>query len=156
MPTANKIPVPYTLTNTEDLCLWLNTEGRGKSVDLQGRTLRPKGGYEKDVYGLDWHEHPHAHWYLPILPRHTKIINGEIIVSERIALICEGTGIAIENMRFDGVPNLLRYSNLSPQQLRGQSNRAPFSTVCALPPPLHRAHMPHVTCPELLDWTYRC
>jgi hypothetical protein len=53
--------LPREVTNTEDLALWLHREGHGKRTDMQGRQMRPKGGYEKDIYGLEWHEHPHAH-----------------------------------------------------------------------------------------------
>jgi hypothetical protein len=108
MQTDDAIIVPKSVQNTEDLTLWLSQQGRGKAVDLQGRTLWPKGGYEKVVYGLEWHEHPHAHWYLPFLPSNTKICNGHVIVSDRIALICEGPGIVLENMTLEGAAS--RYS----------------------------------------------
>jgi hypothetical protein len=98
------VALPRAVTNTEELALWLNREGRGKRTDLQGRQMRPKGGYEKDVYGLEWHEHPHAHWYLPFVPGHTQICNGSVFANDRIALICEGPQIAFDNITFEGPP----------------------------------------------------
>ena len=96
------LPVPESVKNTEDLTLWLHKEGRGRIVDLQGRCLRPKGGYEKDVYGLDWHEHPHPHWYMPFIPGHTTLRNGSLVVNARIALVCEGPKIVLENLTIEG------------------------------------------------------
>lgn len=103
---GNQAPlvVPEAVKNTEDLTLWLHREARGKRVDLQGRALRPKGGYEKDVYGLDWHEHPHPHWYLPFVPAGTTLANGTVVVSPRIALVCEGPGVVLEDLSIEGAP----------------------------------------------------
>jgi hypothetical protein len=64
--------------------------------------LASAGGYEKDVYGLDWHETPHPHWYLPFVPANTTLRNGAVVANARVALVCEGPHIALENVNIEG------------------------------------------------------
>jgi hypothetical protein len=40
---TKELSLPESVQNTEDLTLWLHDCGRGKIVDLGGRTLRAKG-----------------------------------------------------------------------------------------------------------------
>ena len=112
--------MPEDVKNTEDLTLWLHHSARGRRVDLAGRSLRPKGGYEKDVYGLDWNEHPHPHWYLPFVPAGTTLANGTVVVSPRIALVCEGPGVVLEDLTIEGAyPEVHRRAVLCNHRMRG-------------------------------------
>ena len=95
---------PDSIHNTEDLAVWMNKHAHGKTIDLAGRTFRPKGGYEKDNHNLEWHEHPHPHWYLPFLPASTTLRNGTVVANARIALMCEGPGIAMDDLTIEGAP----------------------------------------------------
>jgi hypothetical protein len=95
-------PVPANIRATEDLASWLCTDGCGLNVDLGNRHFRPKGGYDKERYSLTWHEEPHPHWYLPFLSSGTKLRNGSVCSAERVALICDGKDIAIEDVNFEG------------------------------------------------------
>lgn len=96
------VRVPDRLHNTEDFAVWLRKHAAGRTVDLGGRTLRPKGGYEKSTHGLEWHEHPHPHWYLPFMPANTTLRNGSIVANARIALICQGKNHMLEDVHFEG------------------------------------------------------
>eukprot|EP00892_Ulva_mutabilis_P012007 jgi/Ulvmu1/9179/UM005_0279.1 len=101
--TENWTTLPQSVHSTEDLCKWLNAEAKGLHVDMGGRVMQPRGGYEKDVYNMVWHEKPHPHWYLPFLSGTTKIRNGGICVAERLALVCEGPAISMENITIEGL-----------------------------------------------------
>lgn len=94
--------LPHEIHNTEDLCQWLTSEGKGLCVDMEGRMMQPKGGYDKDKYNLVWYEKPHPHWYLAFLHANTRIRNGGICMAERIALVCDGPSIGMENVTIEG------------------------------------------------------
>lgn len=96
------IPLPSGITNTEDLGKWLTTDGQGMAVDLGGKSLQPKGGYEKEAYGLTWTEHPHPHWHMNFMGGNTRLRNGTIVLIDRLALTIEGPAVTLENMTFEG------------------------------------------------------
>lgn len=64
-----------------------------------------------------WHEKPHPHWYLKFLSGDTKIRNGGICMAERIALVCEGPSVTMQNMTIEGVSASLLASMTSSQQV---------------------------------------
>lgn len=73
------------------------------AVDLGGKSLQPKGGYEKEAYGLTWTEHPHPHWHMNFMGGNTRLRNGTIVLIDRLALTIEGPAVTLENMTFEGV-----------------------------------------------------
>lgn len=97
------IPLPIDITNTEDLGKWLTSDGQGMAVDLGGKTMQPKGGYEKEAYGLTWTEHPHPHWHMSFLTGNTRVRNGTIVLIDRLALTIEGPSVTLENITFEGM-----------------------------------------------------
>ena len=107
--------LPSSIHSTEDFCKWLTSEGKGLNVDMGGRVMQPRGGYDKETYHMVWHEKPHPHWYLNFLSGNTRVRNGGVCVAERIALICDGPSIGIQDMTIEGThcsPLLICPTNL--------------------------------------------
>ena len=73
------------------------------AVDLGGKSLQPKGGYEKEAYGLTWTEHPHPHWHMNFMGGNTRLRNGTVVLIDRLALTIEGPAVTLENITFEGV-----------------------------------------------------
>lgn len=95
------IELPDSVNFTEDLAVYLQGPGNGRTVDLGGRHVRPRGGYKKE-YGYSWHEHPRAHWHLPFLSAGTGIKNGTVSLSPRVMLINEGPGMRVTDVQVLG------------------------------------------------------
>lgn len=72
-------------------------------MDLGGKTMQPRGGYDKEHYGLTWTEHPHAHWHMNFMCGNTSIRNGTIVLIDRLALNIEGPAVVLDNVSFEGM-----------------------------------------------------